>query len=212
MNVIHITDIHKRENKEYIVSLLKRDGIIIYPTDTLYGIGGNFFSLPVINRIDCLKQRDDMPYSVAAAGFAMIEKLTEELPPYFYELADKIFPGKVTVLLKAAKSLAKALLKDHAKIGVRIPAVAPIIELLEFLDIPLISTSVNKSGSPPLRDPEEMRREFPEVDLLIDAGVLPESQGSTILDLTASAVKVVRKGDDFAKIVNYLERLSLPMK
>ena len=208
MKIINIADVHKQENREYIANLLKKDGIMIYPTDTLYGMGGNFLSLPVIKKIDALKQRADMPYSVAACGYDMIEKLTEGLPPYFYDLTDHILPGKVTLLLKAAKSLDKALLKHHEKIGIRIPAVPGIIELIEYLDMPLISTSVNKSGSPPLRDPAEMKREFAEVDLLIDGGVLPESQGSTILDLTETPVKVIRQGDDFDTIKKHLTSIT----
>lgn len=205
MDVIHFDNVLSRANKRGIKNLLKRDGIIIYPTDTLYGLGGNFFSLKVIKKIDYLKQRDDLPYSVAVAGYDMIKKLTDELPPSFYDLKEKIFPGKFTVLLKVSESLDRALVKNSDKIGIRIPAVMQIIKLIEYLDIPLISTSVNKSGSAPLRDPEEIKREFPEADLLVDAGVLPESKGSTVLDLMESPVRVVRKGDDYEKIMEYLE-------
>jgi L-threonylcarbamoyladenylate synthase len=177
---------------------------MIYPTDTLYGIGGNFFSLKVVRKIDYLKGRDDMPYSAAVADYAMIERLTDELPPQFYELAGKIFPGKFTALLKVSKSLDRALVKNNDKIGIRIPGLPRLIELLKYLEIPLISTSVNRSGFPPLRDPEQIKREFAGVDLFIDAGVLPQSKGSTVLDLTVSPVGVVREGDDYEKMKDYL--------
>jgi len=203
MEIINFENILDRENKIRIKHIVKGDGIIIYPTDTLYGIGGNFFSLKVIKRIDDLKQRDDMPYSAAVAGLEMLRQLTGQLPPNFETLADKILPGKFTVLLNAAKSLNKALLKNCGKIGIRIPGIPPLIELLRYLNMPLISTSVNRSASPPLRHPEIIKREFPGVDLLIDAGVLPESKGSTILDFTKTPVKIVRKGDDYDKIRDF---------
>jgi L-threonylcarbamoyladenylate synthase len=204
MDIIRVDDLPSPANKIKIKTLLKKDGIMIYPTDTLYGIGGNFFSLKVVQKIDHLKGRGDMPYSAAVADCAMIERLTEELPDYFHELAAKIFPGKFTALLKAAKSLDRALLKDNDKIGIRIPGHPRLIELLEYLGIPLISTSVNRSGSPPLQDPAQIKREFSGVDLFIDAGVLPPSQGSTVLDLTVSPIRVVREGDDYEKIKDYL--------
>ncbi|MCK5056517.1 MAG: threonylcarbamoyl-AMP synthase [Candidatus Aminicenantes bacterium] len=207
MEIIDFKKILDRENKIRIKHILEGDGIIIYPTDTLYGIGGNFFSPKVLEKIDCLKQRDDMPYSAAVAGLEMIKKLTAGLPPYFEKLAEKIFPGKFTVLLKAAKSINKILLKNRDKIGIRIPGIPPLIELLQYLNMPLISTSVNRSGSPPLRHPEAIKSEFPEIDLFIDAGVLPESQGSTVLDLTESPVRVVRKGDDYDQISVTILRL-----
>jgi len=207
MEIINFENILDRENKLRIKHILAGNGIIIYPTDTLYGMGGNFFSLNVIKKIDGLKQRDDMPYSAAVAGLEMIKQLTDELPPYFEKLAKKILPGKFTVLLKAAKSINKILLKNRDKIGIRIPGMPPLIELLQYLNMPLISTSVNRSGSPPLRHPETIKSEFPEIDLFIDAGVLPESKGSTILDFTESPVKVVRQGDDYDQISSTILRL-----
>lgn len=207
MEIINFENILDRENKIRIKHIVEEDGIIIYPTDTLYGLGGNFLSLNVMEKIDGLKQRDDMPYSAAVAGLEMIRKLADELPPYFENLAEKILPGKFTLLLKAAKTLNTGLLKNREKIGIRVPGMPPLIELLRYLNIPLISTSVNRSGLPPLRHPEAIKREFPQVDLLIDAGVLPESKGSTVLDLTESPVKVVRQGDDYDKITVTIRRL-----
>ncbi|MCK4763473.1 MAG: threonylcarbamoyl-AMP synthase [Candidatus Aminicenantes bacterium] len=207
MDIIKFENILHRDNLELIENTIKNDGVIVYPTDTLYGMGGNFFSLKVMKKIDWLKGRADMPYSAAVTGYDMIKKLTAEIPPAFYELQEKIFPGKFTALFKVSESINKALLKGSDKIGIRIPDIPEIIKLLEYLeerlDAPLISTSVNKSGRPPLRDPEQIKKEFPGIDLLIDAGMLPGSKGSTILDFTASPVKVTRKGDDFEKIENY---------
>lgn len=205
MEVINIERILDPGSKKLIKNILESDGIIVYPTDTLYGIGGNFFSLKVIKKIDRLKQREDIPYSAAAAGRRMINKLAAELPPYFDELEEEIFPGKFTVLLKVSKAIDRALVKNRDKIGIRVPAVPRLLKLIEYLDFPLISTSVNRSGFPPLRHPEEIKREFPGIDLLIDAGELPGSKGSTVLDLLESSIKVVRVGDDFDKIKNYLE-------
>ncbi|MCI0470234.1 MAG: threonylcarbamoyl-AMP synthase [Candidatus Aminicenantes bacterium] len=204
MDIIKLDDLLSPVNKIKIKTLLERDGIMIYPTDTLYGIGGNFFSLEAGAKIDFLKGRADMPYSAAVADCAMIERLTEELPAYFFELAKKIFPGKFTVLLKAAKSLDRALLKNNDKIGIRIPGHPRLMELLAYLEIPLISTSVNRSGLPPLQDAEQIKREFAGVELFIDAGPLPPSKGSTVLDLTVSPIRVIREGDDYEKIKDYL--------
>lgn len=204
MDVIKFDKLLNRDNLKHIENTIKNNGVIVYPTDTLYGFGGNFFSLDVMDKIDRLKGRADMPYSAAVSGYRMIKKLTAGIPPAFFDLQDKIFPGKFTALFKASASINQALLKGSDKIGIRIPNIPGLIKWLEFLeerlDVPLISTSVNKTGRPPLRDPRQIRKEFPEVDLLIDAGVLPPSKGSTILDFTVSPVRVIRKGDDFEKV------------
>ena len=78
---------------------------------------------------------------------------------------------------------------------------AKIIGRDNFLDTPLISTSVNQTGQKPLSDPVQMIKHFNTVDLLIDAGILPESRGSTILDLTENPIKCIRKGDDYQKLI-----------
>ncbi len=203
MEILHFSEMLSEQNKRKIKNLLQQDGIIVYPTDTLYGIGGNFFSPAVMEKIDNLKGRSNMPYSAAVADTGMIKKyLAGRLPGYFDQLAKDILPGKCTLLVEASLSIEKKLLKNSSKIGVRIPGCPALLELISYLQMPLVTTSVNRSGSPPLQDPGEIKQQFPGIDLLIDAGVLPASKGSTIIDITVSPFKIIRQGDDFDKIIS----------
>ena len=147
-----------------------------------------------------------MPYSAAVSGIKMLENLVDTIPPVFYDLYEKLLPGKFTIIFKASKFLNTTLLKNSDKIGIRIPNVPKILKLIEFLNTPLISTSVNRSGEPPLNDPKAIVRKFSgsrgrfAVPLQINAGILPESKGSTIMDITGTPIKCFRKGDDFFKL------------
>ncbi len=200
MLVIKYDEILLDENVEAIRRIVEGGGVVVYPTDTLYGFGGNFFDPGVTAKIDALKKRKDMPYSVAVSGIPMLEKLVKTIPPVFYKYYEKYLPGKFTFLFHVAEHL-KPLVKNSDKIGIRIPDAPGMLKLMERLDVPLLSTSVNRSGRPPLNEPQKIQAEFcgdgtdEGVQLLIDAGLLAPSMGSTILDITETPVKCLRRGD-----------------
>ncbi|MDQ1350261.1 MAG: hypothetical protein QG657_562 [Acidobacteriota bacterium] len=203
MKIIDYKVVFLPQNVANITNTIENDGILIYPTDTLYGLGGNFFSLPAMAKIDRIKGRKDMPYSAAISDIKMLDQLVDTIPTIFNELSEKLLPGKFTFLFNASKSLDKRLLKNNDKIGIRIPAEPGLLKLLEILNTPLISTSVNRSGEPPMNDPEIIREFFCKITdqdfipILIDKGILPPSRGSTILDITATPIRCIRRGDDF---------------
>lgn len=207
MLVIEFSDIRERKNIDILKKTVEKEDIFVYPTDTLYGLGGNFYSPRVHQQIDALKGRSDLPYSACVAGLPMIESLTTERPDIFQEIYERLLPGKFTLLLKAAPSLSGSLLKGSARIGIRLPDVPELLRLIEILATPLISTSVNRSGEVPLNDPQAIQKEFPHIPLLIDAGPLPPSRGSTILDLTQSPPRLIRAGDS----LDQLQKLNIPL-
>jgi tRNA threonylcarbamoyl adenosine modification protein (Sua5/YciO/YrdC/YwlC family) len=196
MIIIPWNEIMTAENVETICDCLHNDGVIAYPTDTLYGLGGNFYSLALIEKIDRLKNRRDLPYSVAVGSLAMLESLAATIPEIFQMRLHELLPGKFTFLFAASPAIDPRLLKSSAKIGIRLPGLPPLLQLIEKIGLPLVSTSANRSGQPPLNDPAQIASEFPDIDLLIDGGVLPFSKGSTLVDLSASGPCLVRAGDD----------------
>jgi L-threonylcarbamoyladenylate synthase len=207
MKVLTYENILEKDNIEILRMHIAADGVLAYPTDTLYGLGGRFPSKSVIEKIDSVKNRKDMPYSLMIPGPDMLDKLVESVPSVFPRLYRELLPGKFTFLFEVSSHINRALLKESGKIGIRIPDVPNMIKLLEILDTPLITTSVNRSGEPSLNDPAEIIRRFGQTEdrtlipLLIDAGVLPTSGGSTILDLTESPIKCIRKGDNFQQFL-----------
>ena len=200
MIIIPFSDILAANNFDKIRDCILADGVVAYPTDTLYGFGGNFFSLALIEKIDRLKNRRDLPYSVVVGTLAMLESLAANIPEIFHLRLRKLLPGKFTFLFAASPAIDARLLKNSAKIGIRLPSQPPLLSLIEKIGLPLVGTSVNRSGQPPLNDPAQITAEFPEIELLIDGGVLPPSPGSTLVDVTVLPVKIVRRGADWEKI------------
>jgi tRNA threonylcarbamoyl adenosine modification protein (Sua5/YciO/YrdC/YwlC family) len=204
MIIIPWNKIMTAANFNKIRDCILADGVIAYPTDTLYGLGGNFFSLALIEKIDRLKNRRDLPYSVAVGSLAMLESLTENIPEIFRRRLCKLLPGKFTFLFATSPVIDTRLLKNSAKIGIRLPGLPPLLHLIEKIGLPLVSTSANRSGQPPLNDPALIASEFPVLDLLLDGGVLPLSKGSTVVDLGAVPPRLVRAGDDVEKYSDLL--------
>lgn len=208
MRIIKYNDILSSEHIAGSVKLLSRGGLVVYPTDTLYGIGGNFMSPGVHYAIDRVKQRRDMPYSAAVANLNMLHRLVDvkAVPVEFYTLYKECLPGPYTFLFKVNPSLDPALVKNSDKIGVRVPGAPTLLKFIEILNFPLITTSVNHSGQPAMNDPREIMETFadaPEdatIDLLLDDGALPPSKGSTIIDLTTSPPRCIRRGDGFQRL------------
>ena len=196
MIVIPFAEILAPDNFRKISDCLHDGGVIAYPTYTLYGLGGNFFSLPASGKVDAMKERNDQPYSVAVGSLAMLESLATEIPAIFRDRLQNLLPGKFTFLFKPNPAVAPGLLKNSGKIGIRIPGLKRLVKMIRKIDLPLVSTSANLSGRPPLDDPRRIAREFPGIDLLIDGGVLPASAGSTVVDVTVTPPRIVRSGDD----------------
>jgi L-threonylcarbamoyladenylate synthase len=205
MITIAFSEISARGNLKKISDCLHDDGVIAYPTDTLYGLGGKFFSVTVIAKIDLIKKRTDQPYSVAVGSLAMLESLAAGIPDIFHLRLEKLLPGKFTFLFNPSPRIDPGLLKNSGKIGIRIPGLRPLVRMIRKIDLPILSTSANRSGEPPLNDPRRIAREFPGIDLLIDGGVLPPSLGSTVVDVTVTPPWIVRPGDDLEAIKAVLD-------
>ena len=204
MIVVPLADVLSPGNFKSISDCLRNDGVIAYPTDTLYGLGGNFFSTAAMAKVDAMKKRGDLPYSVAVADLAMLESLVAEVPDVFRTRLKKLLPGKFTFLFKPAPAIDPLLIKNSDRIGIRIPGLPPLLKMISALGFPLVSTSANLSGRPPLNDPRRIAREFPQLDLLIDGGVLPPSLGSTLVDIVVVPPRIVRRGADLQKILPIL--------
>ena len=199
MIVIPFADVLAPANLQRIDGCLRSDGVVAYPTDTLYGLGGNFLSPAVHVAVDRLKGRGGAPYSAAVGDWAMLESLVRGIPAGLRGRLEGLLPGKITFLFRPVPAVDPALLKGSGKIGVRMPGLKPLLELINRLGVPLVGTSANRSGRTPLQDPGLIAREFPGLDILIDGGTLPASRGSTVVDLTTAPPAVVRSGEDEPK-------------
>lgn len=169
---------------EKAVSVLIRDGTVIYPTETVYGLGADAFSDDAILKVYEAKRRPlSQPISIAVAGFDMLSAVAF-IEPGMEEFIEAFLPGPVTVVLQAKRVVPDILTGGTGMIGIRIPANDLALELLERFDSPVTATSANLHGAKDPSSPDECT--VPR-DLLIDGGRLPGTP-STVVDLKARAI------------------------
>jgi len=168
---------------------LKEGGIIIYPTDTVYGIGCNAFNKKSVEKIREIKGSDSKPFSVAVNGIEGVHAVAKVNEWQEETLSEKL-PGPYTFVLEK-----KSFISDNVSrngIGVRIPDHEHCLALLESVDFPLVTTSANLSGRPPARSVKEIPKEILDrVDFVLDAGELA-GKPSTVVDLKKNSWKVLR--------------------
>ncbi len=176
------------------VQALRADGVIVYPTDTVYGIGCRIGSPAGIAAVYRAKGRQRRkPASFICRDLQQISRYAV-LSDAAYRLAKQLLPGPYTLVLPASPACPKPIQSSHRAVGVRIPDCAVTAAIVEALGEPLISTSANTSGEQTPADPAAIERAFgPSVGLVLDAGML-SGQPSTVLDCTGSEVAVLRQG------------------
>ena len=179
---------------ETAAKTVRSGGIFIYPTDTIYGIGCDASNSEAVKRIFELKRRpQNKPALVLAYNRSMIWDLVSDIPPSAERLMDQFWPGPLTILLRARRNIHPFLRSREWTIGVRIPDNRFCLKLLARCRVPIVSTSANLSGALPDRS-VLMSHFLDQVDLFIDAGELPPSLPSTVIDVTGKTPRIVREG------------------
>ncbi|OGF55679.1 MAG: threonylcarbamoyl-AMP synthase [Candidatus Fraserbacteria bacterium RBG_16_55_9] len=172
-----------------------RDGkILIFPTDTIYGLGCDAFHESAIRRIHEIKGRAPAhPFSVHVASISELEKYVAPLSKRERILMERLLPGPYTVVLKASAIAPPACVSSEGKIGLRVPNSRSFQLVYEASGRPVVGTSVNRTGQPPLAQVEEIIREFSEHVHLIIATVEPMTQkSSSVIDITFDPPRVLR--------------------
>jgi L-threonylcarbamoyladenylate synthase len=179
-----------------IARVLAGNGVIVYPTDTFYGLGANCFSQQALRSIFDNKKRPGFKgLPVLVSDLEMVKGLVAELPSVFQTLASRFWPGPLTVVLKAAAHLPAELVGPGRTVGIRLPAVVWLQALVQEIGVPLVTTSANISGQGEIESVEEVKRVFKgKVDLIVDGGRAPGGKPSTVIDLTGEKLVLIREG------------------
>jgi len=174
--------------------VLRRGGLVIYPTETVYGLGGDARSDDVAKKIFDVKGRKiDSPISIAVSSAETIENFAY-IPKEAKGLL-RLVPGPVTLVMRAKGGISKLLLSKGGNIGIRVPDHPVALRLVEAAGFPITSTSANISGSPsPSTVQEAIEQVGPHVDLALDGGRCAYSVPSTVVDLTVSPFRILREG------------------
>lgn len=173
--------------------ILKLGGIVVYPTETLYGIGANILDTQALYRVFEIKGRDfTKPISMAFRNLDQAKKFVD-VTPSAEKLAKKFLPGPLTLILPAKFTMDEAL--GGSNIGIRIPDHPVAQMLLEQVKFPLSATSANLSGGKnPVEAKDAAEQIGDSIDLILDAGKCKYAGPSTVLDATSGEIRIVRKG------------------
>jgi tRNA threonylcarbamoyl adenosine modification protein (Sua5/YciO/YrdC/YwlC family) len=176
------------------IDVLKDGGVIIYPTDTVYGFGCDIFNRDALERVFAIKQDSGTKlFSFVIPNLKDISKYAK-VSDYAYKSMKHLLPGPYTFILPAAREVPKKLWSKRETVGIRIPKHNVALTLTRELGNPIISTSVTNRKGEILYDPLEIKMVFnSQVDLMLASGNL-QGEPSSIIDLSTDSPEIIRQG------------------
>lgn len=182
-----------KEGIEKASKIISHGGIVIFPTDTVYGIGCDPYNKASVEKIYKIKSRDIiksvpiLTYSAEAAErIAQFDQLAKKI-------VKKFWPGPLTLILKVTDEKIKRSLNLENKIAVRVPNHRCTLELLKKCNY-LVGTSANISGDLPHTNPEECLEKMQNYDVFVDGGIITSNGESTIIEIENEEIKIIREG------------------
>ena len=180
---------------EQVVNLLENDGVIIYPTDTVYGLGCSIFSKKAMKRITQIKKVDPKkPLTIICTNTSHIQEYAQGIPNDVFKVMRRILPGPYTVILKASRIIPKTMLTPRSTVGIRWPGHPIAQSIVETLGHPILSSSLRISEAELYDDPGELHDHYEsQVDAVVDGGVI-YAENSTIIDFSGGDPVIARRG------------------
>ncbi|MCG2720709.1 MAG: threonylcarbamoyl-AMP synthase [Thermodesulfovibrionales bacterium] len=189
-----------RENNSQVlvsaIKILKKGGIIAYPTETFYALGVKFDLIGSLQNLYEIKKRTRAKALPLIIGRReMLGLVAAPVSRKTLSLMDRFWPGPLTILLAAKENLSEYLTAGTHAVAVRIPGRSFALDLARAVDFPITATSANISGMPPAQDAETVVQYFGDsIDLVVDGGKTPGGNPSTIADTTGKDLRIVREG------------------
>ena len=176
------------------VESFKNGGVIIFPTDTVYGVGCNPYDENAVKRIYELKNRDNTkPLPILGYSKQVLENIVE-FDGIANTIAEKFWPGRLTIILPLKDDRLKILSNGEDSLAVRVPNNKCILSLLKECEL-IVGTSANISGKEPFTDPQKLANEIPNCDVFVNDGKIHSSGASTIIEIVNQQIKILRSGD-----------------
>ena len=188
----------------HAVSILRAGGVLVFPTDTLYGLGADVFSPGGLERIFSIKRRrPDLALPVLVSLWDQVELVARGVPESARRLAARFWPGPLTLILPKAENLSDRVTGGRDTVAVRMPDHRAPLKLAEELGRPITGTSANRSGAKDPLSLSEVEADLGgQVDYIIRSGPAPKGTPSTIVDISGGEPRLVRSGMlDFDKIL-----------
>jgi L-threonylcarbamoyladenylate synthase len=180
----------------YTADMLKKGGIIAYPTETFYGLGAKFDMEDSLKKLYDIKQRpEEKAMPLIIGNKELLTVITASMNKTAVSLMDRFWPGPLTLIFLAKENLSEYITAGTHKVAVRIPGESFALYLAITASFPITATSANLSGTSPAQDAETVIRYFGDkIDLIIDGGHTSGGLPSTIVDVTGDKIKILREG------------------
>ena len=175
------------------VEIIENGGVIIFPTDTVYGIGCNPYDANAVKKIYEIKSREKIKSLPVLASSIEIVKQISIIDEFTEKIIKKYWPGPLTLILKLKDKNLKESLNLEDKIAVRIPNSVCTLKLLNKCNL-LVGTSANVSGDSSFTDPQECMKNVNNYDIFVDGGTITSKGESTIIEIENEKIHVIREG------------------
>ena len=176
--------------------IIKKGGIVIFPTETVYGIGTNGLDENAIRKLYEVKQRPlNKPISLLVNNIEMVEKIAKNITEVEYKLMERFFPGPLTIILEKRDIIPDILTSNTNTIGIRMPSGEIAKKLIEFAGVPIATSSSNISGRPSGTNITDIKKDFEgKVDCFIDNGESELGIPSTVIRIIDNIPHILRQG------------------
>jgi L-threonylcarbamoyladenylate synthase len=184
-------------NLDQAIVLLQRGDVIVFPTETVYGLGADALNPAAVEKVFQLKGRNpDAPIPIIVADEGMLKGVVENIPPIARKLMEQFWPGPLTLVLQAVPGTPEQLLNRSGGIGVRISSQPVATQLARQLGRPVTATSANPSGQQAASTIEQAQNYFAgDVEIFLDGGKLPSKIGSSVVEVIDGRIKIIREGE-----------------
>jgi len=205
MERILISSFHTQLEKMHILTatptniraaseIVKNGGLVVYPTDTVYGLGCDPLNAKAVQRVSIAKGNRKKPLPILASSVADLERIAQ-LSDVAHQIAARFWPGPLTIVVPRKAALPDIVTCDLESVGVRVPGHDIAVKLIRWSGGLLVGTSANKRGQKPACTANEALEQVgEEVGIILDGGPAPLGEPSTVVDLSRETPKILRKG------------------
>ena len=193
------------DNVSIASEMVRRGGLVIYPTDTVYGLGCDPFNVTAVKRVSKVKGERRKPLPILASSIEHVEKIAS-LSQEAKKIAKEFWPGPLTLVVPKKPVLPDFVTYNLDSVGVRVPKHDVALQLITLSNGLLVGTSANKTGEKPPRTAQEAAQQLEEeVDIILNGGPATLGMPSTVVDLTSKKPRILREGSiSFKEILEAL--------
>ena len=181
---------------EKAAELIKQGKIVVFPTETVYGIGTNGLDEQAVKNLYNVKQRPlNKPISLLVSNMEMVNEIARDITDTEYKIMEKFFPGPLTIILKKKNIVPDIVTAGQDTVGIRMPSGEIARKLVEIAGVPIAAPSANISGEPSGTNLQEIKKNFEgKADFFIDGGISEIGFASTIVQVIDGKPKILRQG------------------